>query len=103
MYSNYRPFYLFSASLCAFRHTEDSHVKTSLVHTLYRVKKYGVMPLEMFNELLSPIEILKCQMNQGRRSWYSLTVEVFTAFIFRVSILFLFSIISWTFSYTWIK
>jgi hypothetical protein len=67
-----------------FRHTEDSHVKTSLVHTLYRVKKYGVMPLEMYNELLSPAEFLKCQMHSGRRPWYSLTLEVFTAFMFRV-------------------
>ena len=78
-------------------------MKTSLVHTLFRVKKYGVMPLEMFNELLSPVEILKCQMNNSKRSWYHLTVEVFTAFIFRVHALLLLSILSLTFSQTCMK
>lgn len=69
-------------------------MKASLVHTLYIVNKYGVMPLEMFNERLSPVEILKSQMNIIKRTWYSLTQEVFTAFIFRVCTSVLFSFLS---------
>ena len=42
------------------RQTKNSHVKTNLVHTLYRVQKYGVLDLEKFKELLSPEEVKAC-------------------------------------------
>ena len=65
------------------RQTENSHVKTNLVHTLYRVQKYGVFELEKFKELLSPEEERACLAN-SRKSWYSMPLEVFTSFIFKV-------------------
>ena len=65
------------------RQTENSHVKTNLVHTLYRVQKYGVLELEKFKELLSPEEERACLAN-SRKSWYSMPLEVFTSFIFKV-------------------
>ena len=65
------------------RQTENSHVKTNLVHTLYWVQKYGVLELEKFKELLSPEEERACLAN-SRKSWYSMPLEVFTTFIFKV-------------------
>ena len=65
------------------RQTENSHMKTNLVHTLYRVQKYGVFELEKFKELLSPEEERACLAN-SRKSWYSMPLEVFTSFIFKV-------------------
>ena len=65
------------------RQTENSHVKTNLIHTLYRVQKYGVLELEKFKELLSPEEERACLAN-SRKSWYSMPLEVFTTFIFKV-------------------
>ena len=65
------------------RQTENSHVKTNLVHTLYRVKKYGVMDIDKFQELLTPEELKSCQQ-YNRKSWYSIPLEVFTSFIFKV-------------------
>ena len=65
------------------RQTENLHVKTNLVHTLYRVQKYGNLELEKFKELLSPEEERACLAN-SRKSWYSMPLEVFTSFIFKV-------------------
>ena len=58
-------------------------MKTNLVHTLYRVQKYRVLELEKFKELLSPEEERACLAN-SRKSWYSMPLEVFTTFIFKV-------------------
>ena len=46
------------------RHTEDSHVKTNTVHTLFRVQKYGLMPLEQFQDILTPSDIKRCKKSQ---------------------------------------
>jgi hypothetical protein len=66
------------------RHTENSHVKTNLVHTLHRVNKYGVLPLPSFKDLITRAEYKKCESNP-KKSWFNLTAEVFAAFLFRVS------------------
>ena len=58
-------------------------MKTNLVHSLYRVQKYGVLELEKFKELLSPEEVKACLAN-SRKLWYSMPLEVFTSFIFKV-------------------
>ena len=58
-------------------------MKTNLVHTLYQVQKYGVLELEKFKELLSPKEVKACLAN-SRKTWYSMPLEVFTSFIFKV-------------------
>ena len=65
------------------RQTENSHVKTNLVHTLYWVQKYEDLKLEKFKELLSPKEERVCLAN-SRKSWHSMPLEVFTSFIFKV-------------------
>ena len=64
------------------RQTENSYVKTNLVHTLYRVQKYGNLELEKFKELFSPEEERACLANS--RKSYSMPLEVFTSFIFKV-------------------
>jgi len=67
------------------RSTGDSHVKTNLVHTLYCVQKYGLLPLEKFVEMLRPSEKKRCVAVQpGRKHWYSMPIEVFMAFVFQV-------------------
>jgi hypothetical protein len=66
------------------RSTEGSHVKTNLVHTLYRVQKYGLLPIERFNEMLRPSELKRCWAPKTKKTWYSMPLEVFTTFLFRV-------------------
>ena len=59
-------------------------MKTNLVHTLYQVQKFGVMEIEKFVDLLKPGERKRCLQNRVSKKWYSIPVEVFTSFIFRV-------------------
>ena len=66
------------------RSTKDSHVKTNLVHTLYRVQKYGLLPIEQFKEMLRPSELRMCGAQKARKTWYSMPLQVFTSFVFRV-------------------
>ena len=67
------------------RHTEDSHVKTNTVHTLFRVQKYGLMPLEQYQDILTPADIKRCKRSQNtKKTWYTLNLHVFTHFIFQV-------------------
>ena len=71
--------------LVSCRHTEDSHVKTNTVHTLFRVQKYGLMPLAQFEDILTPSDIKRCKKSQhAKKTWYSLNLHVFTSFIFQV-------------------
>ena len=69
---------------CGCRSVDDSHVKTNFVHTLYQVQKFGVMPIEKFADLLKLGERKRCLQNRVSKKWYSIHVEVFTSFIFRV-------------------
>jgi len=48
------------------RSTEGSHVKTNLVHTLYRMQKYRLQPLDKFVEMLRPSERNIVMPSQGR-------------------------------------
>lgn len=67
------------------RSTENSHVKTNMVHTLHRIKATGMQPLESFKEMLTKEEYRKCLTNPMRsKTWYQLTAEVFVSFLFRV-------------------
>ena len=59
-------------------------MKTNLVHTLYQVQKFGVMPIDKFADLLKPGEKKRCLQNKVSKKWYSILVEVFMSFIFRV-------------------
>jgi hypothetical protein len=47
-----------------FRHTEDSHVKTNIVHTLFKVQKYGVMSIDQFTNILGPADLKRCKKSQ---------------------------------------
>ena len=66
------------------RHTEDSHVKTKLIHTLCQIQRFGEMPLKEFKDLLTEADYLKCQQNTIKK-WYPLILEIFTSFIYRIS------------------
>jgi hypothetical protein len=69
-----------------YKSTENSHVKTNMVHTLHRIKATGMQPLESFKEMLTKEEYSKCQTNPMRtKTWYQLTSEVFVSFLFQVS------------------
>jgi hypothetical protein len=60
-------------------------VKTNTVHTLFRVQKYGLMPLEQYHDILTPSDIKRCKKTQhSKKTWYSLNLHVFTAFIYQV-------------------
>ena len=58
-------------------------MKSNLVHTLFRVRKYGLMDLEKFKDVLSPSDYRRCERS-NKNTWYSLTQGVFTSFIFQV-------------------
>jgi len=65
------------------RQTESYHVKTNVVHILHRAKKYGMMELDKFKELLSDDEV-NIYQNNNQLKWYTMPLEVFTSFIFKV-------------------
>jgi hypothetical protein len=67
-------------------------VKTNIVHTLFRVQKYGLMSIDQFNDILSPAD-LKIAKKSQKKTWYSLPLHVFTNFTFQVSVFFLCRII----------
>ena len=58
-------------------------MKTNIVHTLFKIQKYGLLSIEQFNDILSPTDLKKCKKSQ--KTWYSLPLYVFTNFIFQVS------------------
>jgi hypothetical protein len=61
-------------------------VKTNIVHTLHRVRAFGIQPLESFKEMLTPDEYRKCEIfQQLGKSWFNLNSDVFISFLFRVS------------------
>ena len=57
-------------------------MKTNIIHTLFRVQKYGLMSIEQFNDILSPTDLKKCK--KSHKTWYLLPLHVFTNFIFQV-------------------
>ena len=61
-------------------------MKTNLVHTLYRVQKYGLLPIERFKKMLRPLELRMCGAQKARKTWYSMPLQVFTSFVFRVRV-----------------
>jgi hypothetical protein len=65
--------------------TENSHVKTNMVHTLHRIKAIRTQPIESFKDLLSEDEYQKCLNNPKKsKTWYKMTAEVFVSFLFWV-------------------
>ena len=58
-------------------------MKTNIVHTLFRVQKYGLMSIDQFRDILSPADLKRCKKSQ-KKTWYSLPLNVFTNFTFQV-------------------
>ena len=66
-----------------YRQTEDSHVKTNIVHTMFRVQKFGLMSFDMFKDILSHVDLKSCKKLRAK-TWYSLSLNVFTNFTCQV-------------------
>jgi hypothetical protein len=60
------------------------HVKQNLVHTLYKVRRYGQMPVEKFQGIITLAEMDQA-LKYKPLSWYSLVADVLTSLIFRMS------------------
>ena len=76
---------LFLLSLCTYRSNEHFHVKTNMVHTLYRVKSVGCIPLVSLKIWLTEEEYRRCLNSPHiNKTWYPLTTDVFVALLFRV-------------------
>jgi hypothetical protein len=70
------------------RSNEHFHVKTNMVHTLYRVKSVGCMPLESLKIWLTKEEYRRCANSPYiEKTWFNLTTDVFVALLFRIIIL----------------
>ena len=67
-----------------FRSTENSHVSTNLVHTLYRMQSIGTMPLTSFKKQLDPKSYKRCE-EKSVETWYSLTRPIFLDYMYSVS------------------
>ena len=78
--------------------TENSHVKTNIVHTLHRMQKVGVLSLACFCDLLTPDEVqaaLKLADSVDKKPWYNIPRAKFLDYIYSVSTkLFLFNFFS---------
>ncbi len=68
------------------RSNQTAHVKTSLVHTLHRIQKYGGYDLEYFKRMLTAEQFKACQ-NKSIKTWFPLTRDLLVNFIFNISIL----------------
>jgi hypothetical protein len=56
-----------------------------MVHTLYRVKALGALPLETLKEMLSEEDYSKCASSPHiAKTWFKMTTDVVIAFFFRV-------------------
>ena len=61
-------------------------MKTNLVHTVYKVQKYGLLSIERFKEMLRPSELQLYGAQKAKKTWYSMPLQVFTSFVFRMRI-----------------
>jgi hypothetical protein len=67
-----------------FMSTENSHVSTNLLHTLYRMQSIGTMPLTSFRMQLDPKSYKRCE-EKSVETWHSLTRPIFLDYIYSVS------------------
>ena len=69
--------------------TENSHVKTNLVHTLHRMQKMGTPPVLSFRDWLTPEELLATQKQAestgDKKPWYPIPRAKFLNYIYSVS------------------
>ena len=70
--------------------TENSHVKTSLVHILHRMKKVGRLEVSNFKDLLTLEEMtVAAEREKDEKDtslWYILSQEKFLEYIYSVRI-----------------
>lgn len=60
-------------------------MKTNLVHKLHRIQHFGILPLAEFKAILSKEDFRSCEKaKKGAKTWYSLTINAFTCFLYRV-------------------
>ena len=70
-------------------HVEHSHVKTDLVHQVYRVQAIGSLRIENFKNLLTSDQYKKYIINTIAM-WYSLTRDLFLDYLYNVNFIQLF-------------
>ena len=68
------------------RRHENSHVKSNLVHKLYRVKHLGRQKLEYFKDMVTPEEYKAAEVKQSVKNWtwYSLTQDALNGILNQV-------------------
>jgi hypothetical protein len=54
------------------------------MHTLYQVQRYGQMPVEKFQGIITPDEMNRA-LKYKPLNWYSLLADVPTSLIFKVN------------------
>ena len=59
-------------------------MKTNLVRKLYRVQSFGIRKLEKSKDLLILDQYSKSLKKSGNETWYTLTLEVFSQFLYKV-------------------
>ena len=74
-------------SYCSY--VEHSHVKTNLVHQLYRVQTIGSLSNENLKNLLTPDQYKK-YITKTIATWYLLTRDLFLDYLYNVSFIQLF-------------
>lgn len=69
------------------RRNEKQHVKSNLVHKLFRVKKVGRQPLEYFKDMITPDEYKASELKQSGKNWtwYSLTQDALNGVLNQVN------------------
>ena len=69
--------------------TENSHVKTNLVHTLHHMQKVGTLSVDEFKSILSAEEIQAAKnalmSNKKKKPWYNIPHAKFLEYIHSVS------------------
>ncbi len=58
------------------RANQTAHVKTSLVHTLHRIQKYGSYDLNYYQPLLTEEQFQACKGKGPKSPWYPLTQDL---------------------------
>lgn len=68
-----------------FRSTEHNHIKDNIPAKLLRIRIFGKIKLEDFKDLLSVADYKMCEFKMEKNpNWYSLTLDVFVKFLFKV-------------------
>lgn len=61
-------------------------MKTNLPHKIHRIRNIGILKLDEFKELISSEDYANCLKKKSRTTWYSLTIDVFAALVYKVHI-----------------